>query len=548
VADSVLVLGGGIGGLTAAHELAERGFDVTVLELKKIPGGKSRTIPVPGTGTEGRPDLPGEHGFRFFPGFYAHLPNSMKRIPVGGSGKSAFDNLVPTSRVKLARNEKVGIVGPTRFPQSLDDLELIFKDLFHPPIHFKPGELRYFAARLWQVMTSCKARRLAQLEGESWWDFTGAETRSANYQQFLAEGLSRSLVAAKARKGSARTIGQVQVHLIFGMLSPGHSTDRVLNGPTSDVFLNPWISYLESRRGVSYETQKRVTSFELAGGRISGVRVDGEAEPRTADWYVSALPVEVMGPMTTPDMIEAAPELEHVPKLAKSVRWMNGMQFFLKKDVPIIHGHTLYVDSPWAITSISEAQFWERKLTEYGDGTTKGVLSVDISDWTEDGRYLKQWASRLETVNEIADEVIQELTHNLNLDGKTVLNPLDIQRWFLDTDIELPHGDRPHETINLEPLFINQPHSWSKRPPALTGIENLYLAADYVQTNSDLACMEAANEAARRAVNGILDASDSSAAHCRIWDMGMPGLLALWRRHDEKRFEQGLPWNGKLLG
>jgi glycine/D-amino acid oxidase-like deaminating enzyme len=27
---SVAILGGGVGGLTAAHELAERGFDVTV--------------------------------------------------------------------------------------------------------------------------------------------------------------------------------------------------------------------------------------------------------------------------------------------------------------------------------------------------------------------------------------------------------------------------------------------------------------------------------------------------------------------------------------
>jgi len=67
MADSVLVVGGGIGGLTSAHELAERGFDVTVLELKRIPGGKSRTLPVPNSGTDGRPDLPGEHGFRFFP-------------------------------------------------------------------------------------------------------------------------------------------------------------------------------------------------------------------------------------------------------------------------------------------------------------------------------------------------------------------------------------------------------------------------------------------------------------------------------------------------
>ncbi|HWU21668.1 MAG TPA: FAD-dependent oxidoreductase, partial [Nocardioides sp.] len=62
----VAVLGGGMAGLTAAHELAERGFEVTVYEPTAW-GGKARSIPDPGTATGSRRDLPGEHGFRFFP-------------------------------------------------------------------------------------------------------------------------------------------------------------------------------------------------------------------------------------------------------------------------------------------------------------------------------------------------------------------------------------------------------------------------------------------------------------------------------------------------
>ncbi|SLJ81199.1 amine oxidase [Mycobacteroides abscessus subsp. abscessus] len=76
------MLGGGVAGLTAAHELAERGFEVTVYERRAL-GGKARSIPVPGTAAGGRPELPGEHGFRFFPGFYQHIPDTMRRIPFG---------------------------------------------------------------------------------------------------------------------------------------------------------------------------------------------------------------------------------------------------------------------------------------------------------------------------------------------------------------------------------------------------------------------------------------------------------------------------------
>ncbi|MGD1098174.1 MAG: FAD-dependent oxidoreductase, partial [Bryobacteraceae bacterium] len=80
----VVVLGGGVGGLSAAQELAERGFEVVVYERRPDFGGKARSIPVPNSTTPGRNPLPGEHGFRFFPSFYKHLPDTMKRIPFAG--------------------------------------------------------------------------------------------------------------------------------------------------------------------------------------------------------------------------------------------------------------------------------------------------------------------------------------------------------------------------------------------------------------------------------------------------------------------------------
>ena len=80
----VAVLGGGMAGLTAAHELVERGFEVTVYERNALgrQGAQHPGARAPARG--GRRDLPGEHGFRFFPGFYHHVPDTMRRIPFAG--------------------------------------------------------------------------------------------------------------------------------------------------------------------------------------------------------------------------------------------------------------------------------------------------------------------------------------------------------------------------------------------------------------------------------------------------------------------------------
>src|SRR5438067_10518326 len=77
----VAILGGGVAGLSAAHELADRGFDVVVYDRHSLFGGKARCIPVPGTAAGGRAELPGEHGFRFFPDFYKNLGDTLRRIP-----------------------------------------------------------------------------------------------------------------------------------------------------------------------------------------------------------------------------------------------------------------------------------------------------------------------------------------------------------------------------------------------------------------------------------------------------------------------------------
>jgi uncharacterized protein with NAD-binding domain and iron-sulfur cluster len=568
----VIILGGGVAGMSAAHELVERGFEVHVYERQALPGGKAREIPVPQEHDNGdslagkdcsylsqytasrawavsgyQPWLPGEHGFRFFPSFYQHVVDTMSRIPFG-SGTVA-DNLTPTTSVLLSRFERPPIQLPARFPRTLAEFKILldqFLSVIGGTAPIASDEIAFFSSRLWQIATSCRERRLGEYEKLPWWTFIDAEQKSYQYQRLLGYGITRSLVAAQADKASTRTIGDIFLQLLFGMADPAvASSDRVLNQPTNRAWIGPWLDYLRAL-GVHYHLETSVTAIRCFDGSIRSISVESSNGRRytvSGDYYIAALPVERLAPLVDYALIGADPHLANLAALAENVEWMNGIQYYLRSDVPLIHGHLIFADSPWALTAISQAQFWtDVDLSQRGDGTIRGVLSVDISDWDTPG--LNGKAAAVCTRQEIADEVWNQLKRSLNRPEAEVLRDDDLDFWFLDPDIEV--HDRSRST-DIEPLLVNYADTWRLRPEAVTKIPNFFLASDYVRTYTDLATMEGANEAARRAVNGLLDAAYSSAPRCRLWNLYEPIVFAPLRAYDQARWSTGLPWDAQFV-
>jgi len=538
---SIIVLGGGIGGLSAAHELAERGFQVRVFERKTIFGGKARSVEVPNTGTNGRKNLPGEHGFRFFPNFYKHVTDTMKRIPYPGNPAGVFDNIVPGTRAQIAREGKMSLIAVAGHPETVEDWVVALRTVCDSAeLGIPESEVLFYVDRLLVLLTSCEERRIAEYEKIPWWDYIDAGSKSAAYQQFLARGMTRSMVAIRAEEGSTRTVGYIGLQLALGLTRIGERVDRLLNGPTNEVWIAPWVSYLRSL-GVEFHSGARLQGFHMNGSSISRVTVeqDGEAFDVTADYYIAALPADVIGPLLTDEMKRAAPSIANIDKLKTA--WMNGIQFYLERDVPVVNGHTIYINSPWALTSVSQRQFWKTNALErYGDGRLGGILSIDISDWTSPGILYGKSAMHC-TADEIKNEVWAQLKGHLNVEGAQQLEDSNLLHWFLDPDIEFPN---PSQVTNLEPLLINTAGSLAYRPDAYTDIPNLLLASDYVRTYTDLASMEAANEAARRATNAILDRENSLAPRAALWPLEEPDFFRPMREYDRLRFKLGLPHAG----
>jgi uncharacterized protein with NAD-binding domain and iron-sulfur cluster len=561
----VIVLGGGVAGLTAAHELVERGFEVHVYDRDTLWGGKARSYGDPRSATDGRQNLPAEHGFRFFPGFYKHVTDTMRRIPIGA--ETAFDHLVPTSEVLIAQQSGTMLRVPARFPQNGVEWASAFSDWRNrTDIGIPHTETSYFAGRLLEAFTACQARRFATYEYIAWWTYVGAASRSRQYQKLLGVGLTRSLVAMKAEQSNARTIATMLEQIVKYVIEPGSATDRVLDGPTSEVWIDPWVQFL-TKAGVKLHAGVRVKALETDAGRVTGVTAtgpDGVDLHIDGDYYVAAVPVEVFRTLATADLRQRAPAIDKLDQLI--VEWMNGIVFYLRRNVTIGRGHVILIDSSWSITCVSQPQFWRIPADRFGRGQTGGFISVDISNWIAPGQHTTTKPAEDCTRDEIARECWAQMKAHLpNLSDDDLLAtidaPADDRPWFLDIDIE-PAGSaqagtdaasRGRRTVaefsaltppldtDAEPLLVNVKGSYELRPDADIGLPNLFLASDYVRTYTDLACMEGANEAGRRAVNAILNATGSTAPRCRLWPLKGLWALAPFRAIDWCLFKLGLP-------
>ncbi|MFJ3725924.1 FAD-dependent oxidoreductase [Streptomyces sp. NPDC090045] len=542
----VAVLGGGVAGLTAAHELAERGYAVTVYERRAL-GGKARSMDVPGSARGGRRPLPAEHGFRFIPGIYHNLPDTMRRIPFPGNANGVWDNLVAPREMMFARaGGREDLRGPIPWPDhspaelTPDELRRALTGILQTLVRLPLHETAYFVDRVLVFLTSCDERRNEVWERTPWWDFVRAARMSSEYQRILAVGITRNIVATKAEEASTRTVGTLGEAFVFNVLGRGADgpPDRILNLPTNEAWIDPWEAHLRSL-GVEFRIGWTVREVQYGNGRVSGVSVegpDGARQTVTADHYVSAMPVEHARRTWSAGLRAADPMLGRCDKLQTD--WMTGIQFYLTERAPLVHGHLNCIDSPWSLTAIQQAEHWPARNfpADYGDGTAVDCLSVDISEWDKPGILYGKTAKQC-TREEVAREVWAQLKASLNDTGKTLLSDSKLHSWFLDPGVD--GLGTPHPT-NQDELLIHPVGTLHNRPSAGTRVPNFFLSGDYVAVDIDLATMEGANASARAAVNSLLDRDGSRAERCTVRPMYRAPELESARRHDLWRHRLGL--------
>lgn len=232
-----------------------------------------------------RPQLPGEHGYRFFPSFYRHVFDTMRRIPLYDAagqvvGGSVLDNLIPLPQIGMFSNQNAPFILNWMPPRAGDALSRAEYGLRHMrQMDITSQDLGQFSLRVLRYMTTCSQRRAAELEGISWWDYlegyqpdTGARLyRYSDTFKHLVQSSSRVLAALDGAHGDARTCGNTYVQLLTEALVPTSQNNCTLNGPTTEAWFFHWRKHLESL-GVRFfygELQKLFLRKDQLVARVS---------------------------------------------------------------------------------------------------------------------------------------------------------------------------------------------------------------------------------------------------------------------------------------
>ncbi|MBY0279180.1 hypothetical protein K2Z84_27930 [Candidatus Binatia bacterium] len=515
------------------------------------------------------------------------------------SGRTTFDNLVSVNYHSIGQADRHALpaILPRLQPTSLREALQAFTAV-QDELGFELLDLARYQIRIFEYVTM-GARRRQSLADRSWADFIRIETYSEQFQKVM-DIWPQALIGMRAYEADAQTSGNISVQMLLDQLRAGGFRDGTLNAPTSVAWLEPWRRYLEDQ-GVRFVCA-RLGGIGFDRGPVfldhRGHRLD------VADdgYVVLALPVEEAQRVAaelrahlqhTAPWLRDEVERSDLGKVAAFVAWddaaarvahpdgplqhFSGIQYYLEQDHSLVRGHTYFANSPWGVTSISQAQFrvdrpdWRQQY--------RGIVSVDIGSCYEPGRALARRSGDPATRSERApsvwssapDEVAREIWAQMNdaigVEDQKLPDPL----WYhIDDDLEFAPGARG-VTRNRTPYLLSRPRDFARRPGRITrdgveydlalgrcrdGFRGIVLAGSYMQTYTRLATMESANESARHAVNAILrdcrqrgGPSVRVGQLCQTWnveDDEFPDLAWL-KDVDDRLFERKLPHLVEIL-
>jgi isorenieratene synthase len=477
---SALVVGGGIAGLSAALELAERGYRVTVREASDVLGGRLATRDLdPGLGREFRV----EHGLHMWFDNYRTFRDIRHRLGIDHHFRPyttvnfQFRNYRPERLESTPKVFPLNLVGIVDRSPNLD-----WDDVFGS-LGVLPDLMQFRLAGLYD-----------RLDDVSFLEWIQRRRVAPAFRDVIMLPAATVTLNRVADLSAAEMV--LYQHLFF--LSQPFAFDReVTTTDHGTAVIDPWVARLRSL-GVDVRTNDPVPGLAVRANRVVGV----VGERASYDWVVLACDVPgahaVLGGSTA--------DAEGTDPLARVRSRVGTMEIappyrILRVwfDRPLDPSRSDVIETPELLPIVLIAQFHqlEDESRDWAEATGGSVLEFhlyaledDLATVPDDVVWERIRSAALEVVPELADAKVL---------GSTVGNYENFTSFGVGQGRQRPF-----------------PHT-----PADDGLANLLLAGDWVQTTTPSALMERSVLTGRLAANECLLADGvREAAYSHVSPLG----------------------------
>lgn len=522
----VIIFGAGIAGLTAAHELTELGYKVSVYESNSQAGGFFRSDRLKVN------NQPTEYSWHGFGPWYHNAFDIMKKIPFQDS--TIYNK-------SLSRPINFGIFPNTDLAKfyhglrSIPDMFLMNKKDFikwsylmlktwtadrrsverYSKINAAHAWQPYLQERSFQTWKSCFGPWIG-----SGWDRVSLHTTGEFFRKQLTTKLKH--LHLKDKEGAAWTHGAGDGWLL-------------LKGPSNEYWFDPWVAFLQSR-GVTFHWNSPLTKINFDGQRVLSV-VANDLEI-TGDEFIFAI-----NPFYFKEILARSPSLQSVEELnlfnqltidAPHNQISFRLSFKEKINLPKERTAVVVSDSEFNLTLFAQEQVWDAGV-DLGKGINSlwtGTSCVSTSPGKLYNKSVDQ-CSKEEFIEEIKAQVfsceaLNELIRKAN-QGKSLkdFTLLSVEVWH-EWDFTQKGAQ------GLQPKWVNNTINQLAMPPQKTSVPNLYLAGAHTKTAADVWSIEGAVESGKKAAQ-LID------SRVRVISQSVPGWIKILRRIDNLLWKLKLP-------
>lgn len=466
----VIVVGGGISGLTVADILSSKGYKVDLYEQDSLLGGMAKT-------RREINGVPTEHSWRGFAPFYKNFFQTLSTIPISSSkSKSVLDNITtPETAINF---------------YLLKDYETTN---YQPRINFLDSVVLYYYGLKYLFSDERKQ------------DYYKTKVVPL-LKTFLSKDGYDYLVEFLIGPGLGMEQRDVSFSHFFKIPVMYKSSGKwfVTTKPTNEAIFDQWEKKLKNANVQINYNSKLEKINTLENNTIESLIINGVQ--KKADYYVLCInPFVCVNIFKQSKMNELY--LQHLNLTKDTESKQISFRLGFKKEIKYGINNIAFamVDTEFNITWYPQEKHWDKSV-DLGLNL-KSLWSGTCIKMYEKGSLYKNKTALEMTKDELMEEIVHQIFRSKSLvklikdnnDFELTTNDIVFKELWYEWTVD--NGE-----LRQEPKkWVNNVTNQEFRPSQKTKYANLFLGGSHTKTTIDIWSMEGANESGKNVVNAILE-------------------------------------------